>query len=69
MIENDENDKKKATLANICMCVSVWSQGGMERKLHIELFCCALHSASVILNLYMDKRKKITYQYELDNNR
>lgn len=40
-----ENDKKKnqnnTTLARI-MRVSVWSQGGMERKLHIEFFCSSL---------------------------
>ena len=65
-IEND-NGNKKTTLAE-CMCASVWSRGGMERK--IEFFCssCAL-LASVVLNLYMDKRKKNTYQYERENNR
>lgn len=53
-IEND----KAALAETLYMCVC-FSQRGLERKLQTEFFCSFAPLISVILNFYMDERKKI----------
>lgn len=55
IIPQIENDKK-TTLAEICLCLFGVKEGRRENyKLISFVLLCS--SASVVLNLYMDKRK------------
>lgn len=62
MITETKNNTRRM---NVCVCL----ESRRDRE-EIEFFCSSFALlASVVLNLYMDKRKKITYQYERENNR
>lgn len=56
IIPKIENDKKKKKLADICECLFGVKEGWRENyKLSSFVLLCS--SASVVLNLYTDKRK------------
>lgn len=69
-IENDKKKKTKTTqhLQELCVCLFGVKEGWRGNYI-LSSFVVLCSSASVILNLYADKRKKITYQYERENNR